>query len=225
MNSSKLYKCILFDLDGVLLDTEKIYMNLMTNYNRKIGIFTNNDFYIKNLLGKTQTEINKYYCKHFKKSFNQTTYWDELLKLRHEFIENNQITIKPGVMELIEYLKTNKYTIGIVTSNSADLTKTLLNNSGIDINLFDVIVSREFVLKTKPSPELYLKAINILNVRKTDVLAVEDSKVGIKSAIKAGISVVYIEDIDVIPVGIRKKCISSCKNIKDVMKILNEKRD
>lgn len=225
MNSSKLYKCILFDLDGVLLDTENIYMNLMTNYNRTIGIATNKNFYIKNLLGKTKTEINKYYCKHFRKSFNPTSYWDELLKLRHEYIENNQIPIKPGVMELIMYLKDNKYTIGIVTSNSAELTKTLLNNSKIDINLFDIIVSRECVLKAKPSPELYLKAIDILNVRKKNVLAIEDSRVGIKSAIKAGIDVINIEDIDVIPIGIRKKCIFSSKNIKDIMNILSEERD
>lgn len=225
MNSSKLYKCILFDLDGVLLDTEKIYMNLMVNYNIEIGINADKEYYIKNLLGRTQKEINECYCKDFEFVFNPERYWNALLNIREEYIKNNNIDLKPGVLELIKYLKDEKYIIGIVTSNSKALTEELLNKSKLKLSNFDIVVSREHVSRTKPSPELYLKALNLLNLDKCDVLAIEDSKVGIESALSADIDVINVMDIDIIPASIMNKCVFCCENAKEIIEYLKEKRN
>lgn len=225
MNSSKLYKCILFDLDGILLDTEKIYMNLMVNYNIEIGINTDKEYYIKNLLGRTQKEINECYCKDFEFVFNPEHYWNALLNIREEYIKNNNIDLKPGVLELIKYLKDEKYIIGIVTSNSKALTEELLNKSKLKLSNFDIVVSREHVCRTKPSPELYLKALNLLNLDKCDVLTIEDSKVGIESALSADIDVINVMDIDIIPASITNKCVFCCENANEIIEYLKEKRN
>ena len=220
MSSLKSIKAVLFDLDGVIIDTESMYMNMMIEYNKKIGIGAGKDYYIKNLLGKTKDEITKYYLKDFNKDFNEEKYWLDLLKIRQDYINNNQLNLKIGVFELINYLKSNNYLLGIVTSNSLDLTNKLLKNAGLDYKLFNLILTREDVSKTKPSPELYEVALKRLNLNKDETIAIEDSKVGINSALAAGLDVINVEDIDVVPADLKSKCIFVCKDLTEIINYL-----
>ena len=88
MNSTKLPKIILFDLDGVILDTESIYLELMVEYNKNVNMPITRKFYINNFLGRTKKDINSYYEKKYKEMFDSKHYWDGLTKYRDDYFRH-----------------------------------------------------------------------------------------------------------------------------------------
>lgn len=220
MNSMKFSKTILFDLDGVILDTESIYLKIMLEYNKKINIPISRDYYISNFLGKTRNEIDAILKEKFKNKYNSKTYWNELLNNRKKYLSSNQIKIKPGFTELKDYLINNKYGIGIVTSNSRRLTMQLLEKAGLNADEFNVIITRDEVLNPKPAPDLYLKTVESLKAEKKEFIAIEDSNVGIQAAINARIPVIHLNDIDEINLDLKRKCVKSISSLIEVINII-----
>lgn len=218
-------KFILFDLDGVILNTESLYLNLMLEYNKKIDLPISKKYYISNLLGKTKNDINYYLRKKFTNKFNAEKYWNGLIKYREEYLEKHSIEVKVGAISLLDYLKENNYSLGIVTSNSIELVRKLLISAGININDFEVIVTREDVNRTKPAPDLYLKAIEYFKINKNDIIAIEDSNVGIRAALDAGIKVINVEDIDIVDEKLKKKCIKVETSLNNIIDFLKELED
>lgn len=222
MNSMKLNKVIFFDLDGVILDTESIYLKLMLEYNRKMNIEITREYYIKNLLGKTKLEISKYLSEKFEDKFEFEQYWSQLEEIRENYILNNKIKIKCGFLELMQFLKKNDYEFGIVTSNSKRLAIELLEKSGLMIEDFKFIITRENVINPKPASDLYNEAMKKIKNDDYSFIAIEDSTVGIESALGAGIEVIYVEDIDIVDPELKSKCLTSLKSLNDVIKLLKE---
>ena len=225
MNFMKSNKIILFDLDGVILNTESIYLKLMLEYSKKLNIPITKEYYIKNLLGKTKKEISHHLSIKFKEKFSYHNYWKNLEEIRNNYLLNNKIQVKNGFLYLKEFLEQNNYKFGIVTSNSKKLTKQLLINAGLKVNDFSIIISREDVINIKPNPELYLKAIKYFKSDINNFIAIEDSNVGIKSALNAGIEVINIKDIDIIDSKLKSKCLASIKSLEDVVGILKEMKN
>lgn len=216
MNFMKLPKVFLFDLDGTILDTENMYLNLMLEYNRHKNIFVSKHFYIKNFLGKSKDIISNIMEEKYN-NYKNEEYWKGLLEYRSNYILNHKVVVKNGFFELIEYLQSENCYIGLVTSNSFELVQLLLKQADIDINIFDSIVCRENVKHLKPHPDLYEYAINQLNVEKNDIVAVEDSSVGIHAALNANISVIHVHDIEKISEQLEKQCVICTNSLYDIM--------
>ena len=221
MNFMKLPKVFLFDLDGTILDTENLYLKLMLEYNRHKKIFVSKKFYIKNFLGKSKDIISSIMEEKYN-NYNNEGYWKELLEYRSNYILNHKIFVKNGFFEFIEYLQSEKCYIGLVTSNSFELIQLLLKQAGIDINIFNSIACRENVKHLKPHPALYEYAINQLNVEKNEVVAIEDSSVGIHAALNANISVIHVHDIERISRQLENKCAICAKSLYDIMLFYKE---
>ena len=165
------------------------------------------NYYINNLLGKTKNQITDILKEKYNDKFNEEYFWDGLLKYREEYIDNNEINVKEGFFELIDYLKRNDYYIGIVTSNSYVLVKKLLSKTKINLNDFNSIITREKVSKPKPSDELYQFAIKESLIDKEQIIVLEDSSVGLKSAISLDLNVIHVKDIEMINDELLSKCI------------------
>ena len=222
MSFMKLPKVILFDLDGVILDTETVYLELLTNYSNRIGMPIAKELYINNFLGMTRRDIDNYYKEKYKDKYDSEKYWNELNKYRKEYLLNNKIRIKNGFLDLKEYLNENNFYTGIVTSNSLEQTKELFNNTKLNLKDFDSIITRDDVLNTKPNPELYLKAIEKFGFNEYDYLTIEDSNVGITSALRANINVINVEDLDIIKPELKEKCLKRVKSLYEVKDYLKE---
>lgn len=221
MNSMKFPKAVFFDLDGTILDTENLYLKLMLEYNKSKRIFISKKFYINNFLGKSKKIISAIMKECFDEKYDEYTYWDGLLKYRENYIKNHKIIIKKGFYELVDFLKLKNCYIGIVTSNSIELVKLLLEKSDVDINIFDSIVYRENVKRIKPYPDLYEFAIKKSGLNINDIVVLEDSNVGIMSALEANINVIYIKDISNVDKKLQQKCIACCNSMHDVIKFYN----
>ncbi len=225
MNSLKYHKAIFFDFDGVIINTEALYYKLMGKYNKKYNIVISKDYYINNFLGKSKTEISKKLEKLYK-DFDSEQYWKGLLKFRDNYINNHIVSTKKGLKKLLNYLKSNNYLIGIVSSNSLDFIQKMLIKNNIDIKLFDIIVTRENVKNIKPYPDLYEYAIAEAklkaNINRDEIIAIEDSEVGLQSAHKSNLKVIHLKDISTVSDEILSKCILSVTSLIEVIRFLKK---
>lgn len=178
-------KALLFDLDGTLFDTSYVnYFSYKRALNEVNCDFTF-EYYMEKCYGKNYKEFllalvpnKKVEIIHRKK---MEYYSDFLYRAR-----KNRL-----LLELILQVK-GIFSIGLVTTASLKNTNEILRYFQCS-NLFDIIVTKEDVVHTKPHPEGYLKAMNSLKVEPQNVIIFEDSEIGLKAAADSGANIVKIE--------------------------------
>ena len=142
---------------------------------------------------------NKEYCKELLSKKFKNVNFKKLYNDRNEFIERylntNGIKIKKGLMEILDFLKANNYKIAVASSSEEETIRRYLENINI-LDFFDVIVAGDMIENGKPNPEIYLKAVKLLNVPKKQCIGIEDSNSGILSVYRAGLKPIMIPDLE-----------------------------
>lgn len=142
---------------------------------------------------------NKEYCKELLSKKFKNVNFKKLYNDRNEFIERylntNGIKIKKGLMEILDFLKTNHYKIAVASSSEEETIRRYLAKIKI-LDFFDVIVAGDMIENGKPNPEIYLKAVKLLNVPKKQCIGIEDSNSGILSVYRAGLKPIMIPDLE-----------------------------
>jgi len=176
-------KAILFDMDGVIFDSEPTHFlveNLVLN---KFGLSRTKEEE-KEQFGTSFPDIVKKYFDVDEKTYNQIL--DEKIKLLEEYPIN---TINPTE----QFIKNNhnKYKFAVVSSSMKRSVDILVKNNQME-DFFTVIISRDDITNAKPDPEPYLTAAKKLNINPEEAIVVEDSPSGIKAANAAGIKCIAL---------------------------------
>lgn len=187
-------KGILFDLDGVILDTEKLYSRFWQEALKAYGY----NISLEDVAGLRS--LNNTLAKEYlEKLLNTKINYDEIHALRvnlmEEWIDKNGVEAKHGINELLDYLEENNIAYAITTSSPHDRIKKYLEK----VNLYDrfnLIFSVKEVKMGKPYPDIYLYGAKMLNLEPNECLAIEDSENGILSAFRANTISVLIPDQD-----------------------------
>lgn len=182
-------KFLLFDNDGVLVETEQWYYEANKKSLKEIDIELTFDVYMEIMArGGTAWEVAK------KHGHKQTTI-DEQRRLRdiyyREFISSQHIEID-GVIDALEELS-KEYRLGIVTT-SRRVDFDLIHNQREIVKYMDFTLCVEEYPRAKPHPDPYLAGMNKFNARKNQCLVIEDSQRGLSSAVNAGIECVVVEN-------------------------------
>ena len=183
-------KAVLFDMDGVLVNTETFYIRaLIQVLSQEIG------------LELTEEEVERYaglvYVEKLRRIFAERDVRADPSELaeksRKRFLQiaRGNIRLLPGAKELIEQLRSSGVKLGIVSSSQRKMIDMVLNETNLG-GIFDVIIAQEDVKHLKPSSEPYLLASKRLELKSQDCLAIEDSLHGIISAKSAGMKCVAI---------------------------------
>lgn len=183
-----LIKLVIFDFDGLLVDSEPIYVNSNKRFLKEKGI---NDFSIINKLFGMRAEETFLLIK---KTFSFEEEVEELMNVRNKYIiedlENGKLKLMPYVKEVLDKLK-NKFKLAIGSSS-----KSYLLYKGLEIHnlssYFDVIVTGDDVIKGKPEPDIYLKVSELTNVFPEKSIVIEDAPNGILAGKRAGMKTVAI---------------------------------
>ncbi len=209
------YKAVVFDMDGTLLDTEKLNVRFWMEAGRTFGYnVTEEDvLFIRSLDGRF---VRKYLCERFP-GFDFDRVREERRRLMDIYVNANGVELKPGVREILEYLRSNGVKTAVATASRQDHVTKYLSMTGID-GLFNEIVCTSSVKNGKPAPDVYLYACEKIGELPQDCAAVEDAPNGVRSAYDAGCDVIFIPDLT----GPDQEMCSKATVYNDLFAFLNE---
>jgi len=184
-------KAVIFDLDGTLIDSMNVWAKIDFEYLKEFNIEVPKDLH-EEITHLTLTQTANY----FKTRFNIKDDVETIIKRWNDmafYHYSNTIKLKDGVIEYLDYLKSNNIKISLATSNSLTLSEAVLKNNDI-YHYFDAITVTEEVKKSKNNPDVYLLAASKLNVNPENCLVFEDVVQAVKGAKLAGMTVYAIYD-------------------------------
>lgn len=203
-------KVIIFDMDGTLIDSVGIWNEVDKNFIRKLGATEKLD---ESSLQKQRDTLlrtfskaeNPYleYCKTLGEKYHSELSAEQILNLRYEVAQDylkNKVDYKPHADEFIRKLKEENFVLAIASTTRRDnmriyqtQNENILKKAAID-DYFSLVLTREDVKEMKPNPEVFLKVVEELKVKKEECLIFEDSLVGVEAAKNAGMEVVAMYD-------------------------------
>ena len=190
----KFPEAILFDLDGVLLDTEPSLSKAWKETSKKYDTFLSND-QLNELKGRKRIDC----AKKVLEWLNKDIAIEELLSTQKSKLSNQLSKVKPfkGALDLIEFCVKIKLPIALVTSSSNDSFK-IKSSVNPWLNLFQIKIlgDDKFISAGKPSPEPYLRAIHELNIDPNNTWVIEDSYAGSLAGLKAGCNLWFFSKDD-----------------------------
>ena len=181
-------KAVIFDMDGLMFDTERLAVPTWQRISRELGYEMPAEFVI-NMFGRNVSAISADIKKTFGEEFDTELGWKLRKQYVTEWIDKHGVPLKPGLKELLKYIRQKGLKTAIATSTDLHLVEHYLNLSGLT-DYYDGIVTGQMVAQGKPAPDIYLKALDELNLKKDEAVVVEDATSGIESALAAGLRVV-----------------------------------
>ena len=186
-------KAAVFDMDGLMFDTERVAILAWDYAGEKMGI-GKAGYMVYKTLGVNVNASNQIWKEEFGDRYSE----DELRKYTREFMNDfyskNKVPVKKGLYVLLDYLKANGYKLAVASSTSRRGVERNLKSAGV-FEYFDAVICGDMVEKSKPEPEIYLKACDTLGVAPSEALALEDSRNGLLSAHRAGMKVIMVPDL------------------------------
>lgn len=213
-------EAVVFDMDGLMFDTEKLWLDAVKKTNEVYGYNVSLELIIE-CMGKRKDLIDLKLKEELGESFDT----DKFLKLNRKFMDEdvalNGLKIKKGLKELIAFLKSKNIKIAVASSSKFEKIHTRFKEASIDINDFDYIIGGDMVTAPKPDPQIYLKSCEVLNVNPQNAIALEDSDSGILSAASAGMKAILIPDIKKPSEEILKLAYRKLDNLLEVIELLS----
>ena len=183
---------VIFDLDGTLIDTEKLYRKYWPMALADYGYELSDERALMlRSLGRP------FAPKQFKEWYGEEFDYDLIRKRRKEYVEGHiekyGVELRPGVIEALNYLKGKNISTSIATATDLERTTKYLQMTGID-GRFEKIICATMVKNGKPAPDIYQYVCKELNSKPSDCYAVEDAPNGVRSAFSAGLNVIFVPD-------------------------------
>lgn len=186
-------KLVIFDMDGLLLDTEPIYIQGWLDVFGKRDIAVERDLILQ-CIGIIGADVEKLFAPYIPKDEKFSDLVSERDERYWTIAKRDGIQIKEGALDLIEELKAMKVEIAIASSTSQDAAKESQRLAKFDPG-FDYEVYGDMVPNRKPSPDIFNKVLELAGVKPQDALILEDSTSGVIAANQAGIDCIWIKDI------------------------------
>lgn len=186
-------ECVIFDMDGLILDSERLSFEAWRKVLKKYGRVMTLEIYTT-LIGITyQNAINRL-IEIYGGELSIAEIYAEKNKDVLNFIHDNGVPVKPGIYELLDFLAERNYKLALATSTSRKKAVDLLERVGIK-EKFKVMVFGDEVVNSKPHPEIFLKAAEQLGIDPERCMVLEDSPAGIEAAYRAGMKGINIPDL------------------------------
>lgn len=184
---------IVFDMDGVLIDSESLILDAWKEVAASTGI-ADIEHTLMQCIGITAPETEALFYRTYGSDFPYHTYRAMASDIFQARIQKEGLPVKTGVYELFEFLRANNFRIGLASSTREEVVRREMESIGL-LDFFHIIVCGDMVSHSKPHPEIYLKACELLNVSPSECYAVEDSPNGIRSASQAGMKPLMVPDL------------------------------
>lgn len=189
----KNYKAVIFDMDGVIFDSEVCVIESWQVVAEKYGIL-DVEKVLPHCLGINYAETKKIFLNYYGEDFPYDTYKKECSAIYHERYDGGRLPLKPGIKELLVYLRENGYKVCVASSTREAVVRQQIIDAGL-LPYFDELICGDMVKRSKPEPDIYLMACEKIQVSPQEAIAIEDSYNGIRSAYRAGMFPVMVPDL------------------------------
>ena len=217
-------KAVLFDMDGLMVDTESLATEAFIHSAKKQGYDMTKEETLL-VLGFTTKSIYEFWENYFK---NSDVSGKQLVDDHYKYIENILFTIGPRKMpyieELLKYLKESNYKVAVASSSNMDHIINNMEKTGLK-KYIDEFASGAEVENGKPAPDVFLLAAERLGVKPEECLVLEDSKAGVIAGSSAGAKVIMVPDMFKPDEECKERTYRIVGNLGEVISILEEKNN
>lgn len=186
------YQAVVFDMDGVIFDTERLVIEFWKEVAKKHNI-PNVEHTCIQCLGTNRVRTREIFLENYGADFPFDPYRAEVTELFNTHYKGVPLPTKPGVRELLSYLQEQDIKVGLASSTAQHLVRDEIGTAGL-LPYFQTLVCGDMVEHSKPAPDIFLNACEILNADPTKSIAIEDSFNGIRSAHCAGMTPIMVPD-------------------------------
>lgn len=211
---------LVFDMDGLLFDTERIVQRSWTLSGAELG-YPDIGEQIYNTIGFNRKKRAAYFKNLYGENFPHDVFQEKAAAYFMEIADKEGIPVKEGVREILAFAAEHRLQVGLATSSSSEYAVENLRAAGI-YEYFDGFVCGNQVTCSKPDPEIYQKACQAISVQPEEAIAFEDAPAGIESAFGAGLKAVMIPDLVSPSDEILKKVWMVKKSLSEVIPFLRE---
>ena len=187
-----MFEAILFDMDGLLFDTETLYLALGKPVLEEMG-YAAPETVMLQTIGASSKKAAEVFRKAYGDSFDAPQFSRLFTERSDQYLTQNGVPLKPGAAQLLLHLRSRNYRMAVASSSRTETVRQLVGLAGFS-DCFDALVGCDQVARAKPAPDLYLAAAEKVGASPERCLALEDSPMGIQSALAAGCITVIVPD-------------------------------
>lgn len=187
------FEAVVFDMDGVIFDSEKLVIDCWEVVAQRHNI-PDIELACRECFGLNRDLTRTKMLERYGADFPYDVYKKEMSDLFHNRYSGGRLPLKPGVVELLSYLKEQGIKIALASSTRSQVVLSELSDAHI-LPYFDQVICGDMVKKSKPEPDIFLKACEMLEVAPASAYAIEDSYNGIRSAARAGLRPIMVPDL------------------------------
>lgn len=212
-------RAVVFDMDGVLFDTERLCMEGWKRIADKRGLRGMEET-SRLCIGLNGNDTRQLVLERMGADFAYEEFRQQVSDWVWEHIRRQGLPVKPGVNKILPYLQQSGTAIGLASSTRYSSVVSHLKQAKI-IDYFQVLITGDMIEHSKPQPDIYLLACKKLGVKPGEAYAVEDSPNGIRSAHAAGMKPIMVPDLIQPDAEMEALSCHICKDLTEVMKLFN----
>ncbi len=205
-------KAAIFDMDGLMLDTQKLYDAAWGDVAKEFGREPSQDF-VNEVRGTNGPFMWALVEKYFP-GIDVRKFCAREMEVVYE-IEKTYVPEKPGLREILEYMRTSGIRLSVASSSEAAMVHHNIEFVGID-QYFDAVICGDEVKEAKPDPDIFLKAAAKMGCDPTDCYVLEDSFAGLIAAHRAGCAPIMVPDAMQPTDEIRELCVGVYASLHEV---------
>ena len=209
---------IIFDMDGLIFDSERIFMEQLGYVMAEHGCTLTENIYIKTI-GLNGKVLKDAMLKQYGNDYPFEEISHEARNRLNKIAESGMLPVKRGIRELLEYIKQKNIKCCVASSSPTIFVEQYLKLYGL-YNYFSGVTGGEKAARSKPEPDIFLMACADFNVKPEKAIVLEDSQNGIIAAGRAKIRAVCIPDLKVPDEDVLKTAVLVCDSAFDVIKII-----
>ncbi|ANU44971.1 HAD family phosphatase [Enterocloster clostridioformis] len=206
---------VIFDMDGLMFDSERLACVFWQRAGHEIGEDFQMDF-LNSFRGKNPKTVQEAFLKKYGPEFEFERCRDLKTKIQYDYIKKKGIPIKKGLLELLDYLKGHGIYKAVATSTGKKMADMMLRRAGI-YTYFDAFVYGDMIQRSKPAPDIFLKASEEIHVPIEECLVLEDSIAGVKAGKLAGGYIIHIPDMIVVPEEVKRGITAQMDSLDEVI--------